>query len=120
MLLHPPHLARRRPSHPTFSVPTTVHALTIILREAPVRVMVHRAGGPALLAPFVAMPSNGSPLNIQLLYEAALCVWQLSFYKPAAEALSGAGAARAGGWEGNCAGLWDRVLFRSGCGSLDA
>ncbi|GAB4821778.1 hypothetical protein N2152v2_008824 [Parachlorella kessleri] len=79
----------RRPSHPSSSVPVTVHALSVVLREGPVRVMAQRAGAPALLAPLVAMPSNGSPLNVQLLYEAALCVWQLSFYKPAAEALSG-------------------------------
>lgn len=79
----------RRPSHPTLSVPSSVHALSIMLREAPVRVMVHRVGGGALVAPLVAMPATGSQMSIQLLYEAALCVWQLSFYKPAAEALSG-------------------------------
>lgn len=62
----------RRPSHPTFSVPATVHALSIMLREPAVRVMVHRAGGAALLAPFVApAPAGNGQLSIQLQYEAS-------------------------------------------------
>lgn len=80
----------RRPSDPARSVPTAVHALSQLLREPPMRVMLHRAGGVQLLAPLVAMPAPGSgQLNIQLLYEATLCCWELSFYRPAADVLCG-------------------------------
>lgn len=57
----------RRPSDPARSVPTAVHALSQLLREPPMRVMLHRAGGVQLLAPLVAMPAPGSgQLNIQV------------------------------------------------------
>jgi hypothetical protein len=80
----------RRPSDPTRSVPTAVHALSQLLREAPLRAMLHRAGGVQLLAPLVAMPPPGNgQLNIQLLYEATLCCWELSFHRPAADVLCG-------------------------------
>ncbi|PSC76439.1 V-type proton ATPase subunit H-like [Micractinium conductrix] len=81
----------RRPSDPSRSVPTAVHALSQLLREPPLRVMLHRAGGVQLLAPLVTMPAPGGPqqMNIQLLYEAALCCWELSFYRPAADVLCG-------------------------------
>lgn len=80
----------RRPSDPARSVPTAVHALSQLLREPPMRAMLHRAGGVQLLAPLVAMPPPGTgQLNIQLLYEAALCCWELSFYRPAADVLCG-------------------------------
>jgi V-type H+-transporting ATPase subunit H len=80
----------RRPSDPSRSVPTAVHALSRLLREPPMRVMLHRAGGVQLVAPLVTMPAPGSgQLNIQLLYEAALCCWELSFHRPAADVLCG-------------------------------
>lgn len=81
----------RRPADPARSVPTAVHALSQLLREPPLRVMLHRAGGVQLVAPLVAMPapSSGQQLNIQLLYEATLCCWELSFYRPAADVLCG-------------------------------
>lgn len=81
----------RRPADPARSVPTAVHALSQLLREPPLRVMLHRAGGVQLLAPLVVMPASGSgqQLNIQLLYEATLCCWELSFYRPAADVLCG-------------------------------
>lgn len=54
------------------------------------RVMLHRAGGVQLLAPLVIMPPPGTgQLNIQLLYEASLCCWELSFHRPAADVLCG-------------------------------
>eukprot|EP00887_Chlorella_sp_A99_P006497 scaffold3.g6497.t1 len=79
----------RRPSDPTRSVPTAVHALSRLLREASVRPVVHRAGCVPLLAPLVVLPVNIATLNVQLLYEACLAVWQLSFHKPAADMLAG-------------------------------
>ena len=80
----------RRPSDPSRAVPTAVHAFSRLLREPPLRAMLHRAGGVQLLAPLVAMPAHGSgQLNIQLLYEATLCCWELSFYRPAADVLCG-------------------------------
>ena len=81
----------RRPADPARSVPTAVHALSQLLREPPLRVMLHRAGGVQLVAPLVVMPAPGSgqQLNIQLLYEATLCCWELSFHGPAADVLCG-------------------------------
>jgi V-type H+-transporting ATPase subunit H len=80
----------RRPSDPTRAVPAAVHALARLLREPPLRAMLHRAGGVQLLAPLVTMPPHGGgQLNIQLLYEATLCCWELSFHKPAADVLCG-------------------------------
>lgn len=80
----------RRPADPARSVPTSVHALSQLLREAPMRQMLHRAGGVQLVAPLVTITAAGSgQLNIQLLYEASLCCWELSFYRPAADVLCG-------------------------------
>lgn len=63
----------RRPSDPARSVPTAVHALSQLLREPPMRVMLHRAGGVQLVAPLVAMPAPGSgQLNIQVRWAAGL------------------------------------------------
>ncbi len=63
----------RRPSDPARSVPTAVHALSQLLREPPMRVMLHRAGGVQLLAPLVTMPAPGSgQLNIQVRRPAKL------------------------------------------------
>jgi V-type H+-transporting ATPase subunit H len=78
----------RRPSHPTRGVATAVHCLSVLLRDAPVRSMFLRVGGGPLLAPLVRMPPPGGQLNIQLLYEAVLCCWELSFHRPAADALA--------------------------------
>ena len=55
----------RRPSDPSRSVPTAVHALSQLLREPPLRVMLHRAGGVQLLAPLVTMPAPGGPQQVQ-------------------------------------------------------
>jgi V-type H+-transporting ATPase subunit H len=78
----------RRPGHPTRAIPAAVHCLAVMLRESSVRPLVHRAGGTNLLSPLVAMPLSGATLNIQLLYEATVCLWELSFYKPASDALA--------------------------------
>ena len=82
---------RRRPAHPSRSVPTAVAALSQLLRERPARVLVHRAGGIQLLAPLIRAGATASPPNNQLLYEVGLCAWQLSYYQPAAEAMGPTG-----------------------------
>lgn len=79
----------RHPSHPTRAVPTAIHCLSVILREGPVRAMFSKSSGAmALLIPLVGMPAPGTQLNIQLLYETTMCVWELSFYRPAVDALA--------------------------------
>ena len=78
----------RRPRHSHQSIPASIHSLSILLRERPTRALFIRAGGLRLLPPLVAMPLDGAQLNIQLLYEATLCTWQLSFERTAAEALA--------------------------------
>ena len=44
-----------------------------------------------LLAPLLRSSTQSSAPNQQLLYEAGLCVWQLTFYEPAAEAMGSSG-----------------------------
>jgi len=79
----------RRPSHPTRGIPTAMHCLAVLLREGPVRTMFCRSpGAMQLLIPLVGMPSPGVQLNIQLLYETVVCVWELSFYRPAVDTLA--------------------------------
>jgi len=81
----------RRPAHPARAVPSAVRALSLVLREKSARAAFTRSGGPALLsAPLRA--ATGSPAESQLLYELCLCLWQLSFCRPAAEAAVTAGA----------------------------
>ena len=46
----------------------------------------------APMVPLVAMPATGAQLDVQTLYNAVLCVWELSFLRPAAEALAATGA----------------------------
>ena len=78
----------RQPSHPTRAVPIAVHCLAVMLGESPVRGIVFRAGGTFLLTPLVRMPTQGGQLDIQLLYEATVCLWEISYHKPAADALA--------------------------------
>ncbi|KAI8462608.1 MAG: armadillo-type protein [Monoraphidium minutum] len=80
----------RRPTNPTKSVPCAVAALATLLRERSARALFARGGGVQLLAPLLR--SCNSPANSQLLYEICLCLWQLSYYRPAAEAMAGSGA----------------------------
>ncbi|KAK9845988.1 hypothetical protein WJX81_007801 [Elliptochloris bilobata] len=83
----------RRPSNPGRSVPAAVAALGGLLREAPARALFAKSGGVALLAPLLRAGAAGGPgaPSSQLLYEAGLAVWQLSFYQPAAAAMGQAG-----------------------------
>lgn len=68
-------------------MPTAVAALSQLLRERPARALVYKAGGVQLLAPLIRAGNNVATGNNQLLYEAGLCAWQLSYYQPAAEAM---------------------------------
>lgn len=79
----------RRPSNPTKSVPTAVSALAVLLREKGARTLFTRSGGVQLLSPLLR--SCNSPTNSQILYEICLCLWQLSYHKPAAEVMASSG-----------------------------
>lgn len=83
----------RRPSNPTRSVPTATACLSALLRERGSRQLFLRAGGVALLPPF--LKSFNSPTHSQLLYELCMCVWQMTYVKAAAEAMGTAGAVKA-------------------------
>ena len=83
----------RRPSQPSRSVPVAVQCLARLLREAPARALFTRASGASLLAPLLRSATSGSGAaqaapSHQLLYEAGLCAWQLTFYHPAAQAMA--------------------------------
>ncbi|BDA44912.1 V-type proton ATPase subunit H [Coccomyxa sp. Obi] len=84
----------RRPSHPGRSVPLAVGCLARMLREPAARALFTRASGASLLAPLLRGGAGSSsaqpPPSHQLLYEAGLCVWQLTFYPPALQAMAGA------------------------------
>lgn len=76
----------RQPSHPTRSSPTAVSALAVLLRENSARTLFVKADGVKLLTPLISPIS--SQQYMQLLYETVLCVWLLSFYEPAFEAIA--------------------------------
>jgi V-type H+-transporting ATPase subunit H len=79
----------RRPSNPTKSVPTAISALAVLLRDKATRGLFTSAGGVGLLAPLLR--SCTGPTSSQLAYEICLCVWQLSYHKPALQALASSG-----------------------------
>lgn len=79
----------RRPSNPTKSVPTAISALAVLLRDKSTRALFTTAGGVQLLAPLLR--SCTGPTSSQLAYEICLCVWQLSYHKPALQALGSSG-----------------------------
>lgn len=64
-------------------------ALAELLREKGCRVLLTRAGGVGLLVPL--LKGAGSPTNSQLLYELCVCLWELSYYPQAAQAMATAG-----------------------------
>ncbi len=85
-------IACRRPFNPTHSVPAAIHCLSRLLRERSVRVLFQRVSGSVqLLAPLLRSNASAAAPNQQLLYEAGMCVWQLTFYEPAAEAMGSSG-----------------------------
>ncbi|RLM87553.1 hypothetical protein C2845_PM04G27770 [Panicum miliaceum] len=76
----------RNPTHPSCSVPTAIHCLSTLLREAYVRTLFVQADGIKLLIPLISPASTQQ--SIQLLYETCLCIWLLSFYDAAVDYLS--------------------------------
>ncbi|BBN17967.1 V-type H+-transporting ATPase subunit H [Marchantia polymorpha subsp. ruderalis] len=76
----------KSPSHPTRAIPTAVSALAILFREAKVRALFVEAGGVKSLVPLISPASTQQ--YIQLLYEATLSVWLLTFYERATEAMA--------------------------------
>lgn len=74
------------PSHPSRSVPTAIHCLSTLLREASVRAKFVQADGVKLLIPLISPASTQQ--SIQLLYETCLCVWLLSYYDAAVDYLA--------------------------------
>ncbi|KAG0626251.1 hypothetical protein M758_2G114600 [Ceratodon purpureus] len=76
----------RSPAHPTRGIPTAVSSLATLLRITKVRAIFIKADGTKLLAPLLTPASNQQ--YIQLLYEATLCIWLLSFHDGAVEAFS--------------------------------
>ncbi|KAG0587002.1 hypothetical protein KC19_2G134000 [Ceratodon purpureus] len=76
----------RSPAHPTRGIPTAVSSLATLLRITKVRAIFIKADGTKLLAPLITPASNQQ--YIQLLYEATLCIWLLSFHDGAVEAFS--------------------------------
>ncbi|RCV13430.1 hypothetical protein SETIT_2G346100v2 [Setaria italica] len=76
----------RNPTHPSCSIPTTIHCLSSLLREPYVRTLFVQADGIKLLIPLISPASTQQ--SIQLLYESCLCIWLLSFYDAAVDYLS--------------------------------
>lgn len=80
----------RRPSSPTKSVPVAVHSLATLLKEFAVRELFTRTGGVPLLAPLLRLQGIPSP-NPQMVYDAGVCVWNLTYHAPAAHLMHNAG-----------------------------
>ncbi|ONM58116.1 V-type proton ATPase subunit H [Zea mays] len=76
----------RNPTHPSCSIPTSIHCLSTLLREPYVRTLFVQADGIKLLIPLISPASTQQ--SIQLLYETCLCIWLLSFYDAAVDYLS--------------------------------
>ena len=81
----------RRPSHPSRSVVTAIGALARLLRDRKVRLLFQKSAGVQLLAPLLRQSSQSGPSNQQLLYEAGLCVWQLTFLPEATSVMGSSG-----------------------------
>lgn len=79
----------RQPSHPERAVPSAVSALATLLGVRDARPLVTHSGGVALLTPLLR--GAAGPHNMQMLYEAALCVWLLTFHPPALTAMARGG-----------------------------
>jgi len=76
----------RRPSHPSRGIPTAVSSLATLLREPLVRSLFVKADGMKLLTPLISPAS--AQQYVQLLYETSLCIWLLSYYDAAVDALA--------------------------------
>lgn len=76
----------RRPSHLTRGIGTAVSSLATLLRDPYVRKLFVLADGVQFLTPLISPASNQQ--SIQLLYEATLCMWLISFNDDSVEAIS--------------------------------
>ncbi|GBG68832.1 hypothetical protein CBR_g3526 [Chara braunii] len=73
----------RHSSHTSKAVAGAVNCLSVLLREVAVRAMFIRQEGLKYLSVLITPAS--SLQQMQLLYEAILCVWLLTFYEGAAQ-----------------------------------
>jgi V-type H+-transporting ATPase subunit H len=80
----------RSPGDPRCVAPATA-ALACLACERELRPVAFRQGALGLLAPTLRSAGAG-PHNVQLLYDAGLAVWLLTFYPPAAEGTLASGA----------------------------
>lgn len=86
----------KKPSHPQCAVPTALHCLSVVLKEAGSRRLVYASGGVQAIVGVFAGASGGgrgggsvaSSMSVQAQYELALCVWLLSLFPPAHEVLA--------------------------------
>ncbi|GLC58327.1 hypothetical protein PLESTB_001347000 [Pleodorina starrii] len=76
--------------NPPTVVNTCISCLAALLKERGTRQLFLRAGGLQVL-PGVVQRAKDSPTSSQLLYETCLCVWQMTYLRAAAEAMSQAG-----------------------------
>ncbi|EFJ36565.1 hypothetical protein SELMODRAFT_141399 [Selaginella moellendorffii] len=76
----------RHPSHPSRAIPTAVSSLATLLRDHGVKSMFVQLEGVKLLTPLISPATTQQ--YIQLLYEATLCMWLLSFYSLAVDAIA--------------------------------
>ncbi|KAL2612343.1 hypothetical protein R1flu_024035 [Riccia fluitans] len=76
----------KNPSHPSRAIPTAVSSLATLFREYKVRALFVEARGVRSLVPLISPASKQE--HIQLLYEATLSVWLLTFYDPATQAMA--------------------------------
>ncbi|CAD7697492.1 unnamed protein product [Ostreobium quekettii] len=84
----------RRPTNSSRSVAVATTALAGLLRERGARKLFHKSGGVPLLAPLLRAGTTGQRVNVQLLYEACLCVWLLSYMRETVKAIKDCGIAR--------------------------
>ncbi|KAH7298176.1 hypothetical protein KP509_25G030600 [Ceratopteris richardii] len=75
----------KTPSHPTRGIATAVSSLAVLLREPHVRQLFVFRDGVQFITPLISPAS--SQQYIQLLYEATLCLWLLSFNDAAVDAI---------------------------------
>ncbi|CAA6670497.1 unnamed protein product [Spirodela intermedia] len=76
----------KKPTHPTRSVPAAINSLAALLKEPFVRSLFVQIDGVKLLIPLITPASTQQ--SIQLLYEACLCIWLLSYYDAAIDYLA--------------------------------
>ncbi|CAM6120518.1 unnamed protein product [Calypogeia fissa] len=76
----------KHPSHPTRGIASAISSLATILRENKVRELLLKCGGVKLLADLISPASTHQ--YVQLLYEAILCMWLLTYYDPVFEAMT--------------------------------